>query len=65
MARVRFCYEMEIDEDVLREDLELDNNYEFSDEEIINEAITLFDYEIQDREIYARRFKCEIVQETK
>lgn len=61
MARVRFCYEMEIDEDVLREDLELDDDYEFSNEEIIDRAITLFDYEIHDREIYARRFKCEIV----
>ena len=61
MARVRFCYEMEIDEDVLREDLELDDDYEFSDEEIIDTAVSSFDSEIQDREIYARRFKCEIV----
>lgn len=61
MARVRFCYEMEIDEDILREDLELDDDYEFSDKEIIDVAISSFDYQIQDREIYARHFKCEVV----
>lgn len=61
MARVRFYYEMEIDEDVLREDLELDDDYEFSNEEIIDAAISSFDYEIQDRVIYARRFECEVV----
>ena len=61
MAKVRFYYEMEIDEDVLREDLELDDNYEFSNEEIIDVAMSSFDMEIQDREIYARRFECEVI----
>lgn len=60
MARVRFYYEMEIDEDVLREDLELDDDYEFSDKEIIDEAMSLFNYQIQDRQIYAECFKCKI-----
>ena len=61
MATVRFCYEMEIDEDELRENLELGDCCELSDKDIIDRAITLFDYEIHDRQIYARRFECEIV----
>lgn len=61
MARVRFCYEMEIDEEVLREDMGLDEDAEISDEDIINRAKTLFDYEIHDREVYAGRFKCTVV----
>ena len=61
MARVRFYYEMEIDEDVLREDLELNDDYELSNEEIVDAAISSFRYQIQNREIYAECFKCEVV----
>ena len=61
MATVRFSYEMEIDEEVLREDMGLDEDVEILDEDIINRARTLFDYEIHDREVYAGRFKCTVV----
>ena len=61
MATVRFSYEMEIDEDVLREDMGLDEDAEISDEDIIDRAVTLFGYEIQDNVVYAESFKCEVV----
>ena len=61
MAKVRFCYEMELDDEVLREDMGLDEDADISDEDIINRARTLFNYEIRDREVYAGRFKCEVV----
>ena len=61
MATVRFSYEMEIDEEVLREDMGLDDDTEITDEDIINRARILFDYEIQDREVYAESFKCTVV----
>ena len=61
MATVRFSYEMEIDEEVLREDMGLDDDAEISDEDIINRARTVFDYEIHDREVYAGRCECKVV----
>lgn len=61
MATVRFIYEMEINEEELREDLELDEDVEISENVVIDRAKTLFDYSIQDREIYASCFKCKII----
>lgn len=61
MATVRFSFEMEIDDEELREDLELDENSEISDEVVIDRAKTLFGYAMQDREIYSDSFECEIV----
>lgn len=61
MARIRFYYDVYVDEDDIRENLELDENTDISDEDIIDRAKTLFNYAIHDREMYAGRFKCEIV----
>ena len=41
MATVRFYYDVEIDEDVYREDFELEDDVEISDEDIIERAKTV------------------------
>lgn len=51
MARVRFYYDVYVDEDDIRENLELDENTDISDEDIIDRAKTLFSYDVQDRDI--------------
>lgn len=63
MAKVRFYYDVEIDEDIYREDFELKDDDEISDEDIINRARTLLGYSIQDRAINVGDFECEIVEE--
>jgi hypothetical protein len=63
MAKVRFYYDVEIDEDIYREDFELKDDDEISDEDIINRARTLLGYSIQDRAINVGDFACEIVEE--
>lgn len=63
MATVRFYYDVEIDEDVYREDFGLDDDVEISDEDIINEAKTCLGYDIQDRAINVSDFECEIVDD--
>lgn len=62
MAKVRLYCEIEVDEDILKEDLELGDDYKFTNEEIIDRAMTLFDYKIQDREVYAKDFYFEIAE---
>ena len=61
MARVRFYYDVIVDEDEVRENLELDMDEEVSDEDIIDRARTLFTYDIQDRAIYVDNLECEII----
>lgn len=63
MATVRFYYDVEIDEDVYREDFELADDVEISDENIIERAKTVLGYDIQDRAINVGDFECEIVDE--
>jgi hypothetical protein len=63
MAKVRFYYDVEIDEDIYREDFELKDDDEISDENIINRARTLLGYSIQDRAINVGDFECEIVED--
>lgn len=63
MAKVRFYYDVEIDEDIYREDFELKDDDEISDEDIINRARTLLGYSIQDRAINVGDFECEIIEE--
>ena len=62
MARVRFYYDVYVDEDDIRENLELDENTDVSDEDIIDRAKTLFGYDIQDRDINVSELDCEIVE---
>ena len=59
MAKVRFYYDVEIDEDIYREDFELKDDDEISDEDIINRARTLLGYSIQDRAINVGDFEGE------
>lgn len=63
MPKVRFYYDVEIDEDIYREDFELKDDDEISDEDIINRARTLLGYSIQDRAINVGDFTCEIIEE--
>lgn len=63
MATVRFYYDVKIDEDVYREDFELADDVEISDEDIIERAKTVLGYDIQDRAINVGDFECEIVDE--
>lgn len=63
MATVRFYYDVEIDEDVYREDYELGEDVEISDRDIIEEAKKCLGYDIQDRAIHVSDFECEIVEE--
>lgn len=63
MATVRFYYDIKIDEDVYREDFELEDDVEISDEDIIERAKTILGYDIQDRAINVGDFECEIVDE--
>ena len=63
MAKVRFYYDVEIDEDIYREDFELKDDDEISDKDIISRARTLLGYSIQDRAINVGDFECEIVEE--
>lgn len=60
MARVRFYYDVYVDEDDIRENLELDENTDVSDEDIINRAKTLFGYDVQERDIRVDELECEI-----
>ena len=60
MARVRFYYDVYVDEDDIRENLELDENSDVSDEDIIDRAKTLFAYDIQDRDIRVDELECNI-----
>lgn len=62
MARVRFYYDVNVDEDDIRENLELDENTDVSDEAIIHRARTLFGYDIQDRDVNVGELDCEIVE---
>ena len=61
MATVRFYYDIKIDEDVYREDFELEDDVEISDEAIIERAKTVLGYDIQDRAINVSGFECEII----
>lgn len=60
MARVRFYYDVYVDEDDIRENLELDENTDVSDEDIIDRAKTLFCYDVQERDIRVDELECEI-----
>lgn len=63
MPKVRLYYDIEIDEDIYREDFELKDDDEISDEDIISRARTLFGYSLQDRAINVGDFECEIIEE--
>lgn len=61
MARVRFYYDVCVDEDEVMENHEYENEEEITDEDIIDRAKTLFAYDIQDRDINVNELECEIV----
>ena len=60
MAMVRFYYDVYVDEDDIRENLELDENAIVSDEDIIDRAKYLFDSNIYDRDICVKELECDI-----
>lgn len=63
MATVMFYYEVEVDEDIYREDYGLDDDVEISNEDIIEEAKKCLGYDIQDRAIHVSDFEYEIIEE--
>lgn len=60
MARVRFYYDVYVDEDDIMENREYENKEEITDEDIIDRAKTLFEYDIQDRAVHVGELECEI-----
>jgi hypothetical protein len=61
MATVKiYCY-MEIDEDVLRENYELNDDCEITDDMLIDEAYRAFSSNIADHDIYADEFEYDVV----
>ena len=62
MARVRFYYDVYVDEDDIMENCEYENEEEITDEDIIDRARILFAYDIQDRAIYVEELECEIAE---
>ena len=62
MALVRFYYDVYVDEDDLRENLELDNDIDLSEEDVVDRAKTLFAYDIQDRDIRVDELEYEMIE---
>lgn len=62
MALVRFYYDVYVDEDDLRENLELDNYIDLSEEDVVDRAKTLFAYDIQDRDIRVDELEYEMIE---
>ena len=60
MAMVRFYYDVYVDEDDIRENLELDKNVIISDKDIFDRAKYLFDSDIYDRAICIEELECDI-----
>lgn len=63
MVRVRFYYDVYVDEDEIRENLELNKNTDISNEDIIDRAKTLFSYDVQERDIRVNELECEITEQ--
>ena len=61
MVRVRFYYDVYVDEDDIL-DPEFKNEKEITDEDIISRARTLFAYDIQDRDVRVNELEWEILE---
>lgn len=62
MAKVRFYYDVYVDEDDIMENLEYENEEKITDEDIVDRARTLFEYDIQDNIIYVDNLECEVIE---
>lgn len=62
MARVRFYYDVCVDEDDIMVNREYDNEEDITDEDIIDRARIIFGYDIQDRAVYVDELECEIIE---
>ena len=62
MARVRFYYDVYVDEDDIMKNREYESEEEITDEDIVDRAKTLFAYDIQDHAIYVEELECEIAE---
>ena len=62
MAMVRFYFDVCVDEDDVRENLELENDDVLSDEDIVDRAKTLLGYNIQDRDINVNKLEYEVLE---
>lgn len=62
MAKVRFYYDVTIDEEEIMENLNYKDYSEINNNDIIERAKTLLSYDIQDRNINPSYLECEIIE---
>lgn len=62
MAKVRFYYDVYVDEDDIMENLEYESEDEITEEDVVDRARTLFAYDIQDRDINVDELECEVMK---
>lgn len=62
MARVRFYYDVYVDEDDIMENCEYENEEEITEEDVVDRARTLFAYDIQDRDINVDELEFEVME---
>lgn len=61
MSRVRFYYDVYVDEDDIMENCEYENEEEITEQDVIDRAKTLFAYDIQDRDIKVDELEYEVM----
>ena len=61
MSRVRFYYDVYVDEDDIMENCEYENEEEITETDVIDRAKTLFAYDIQDRDIKVDELEYEVM----
>ena len=61
MSRVRFYYDVYVDEDDIRENCEYENEEEITEKDVVDRAKTLFAYDIQDRDIKVDELEYEVM----
>lgn len=62
MARVRFYYDVYVDEDDIVENREYESEEEITEDDIIDRARTLFEYDIQDRAVHVNELECDVME---
>ena len=61
MSRVRFYYDVYVDEDDIMENCEYENEEEIIEKDVVDRAKTLFAYDIQDRDIKVDELEYEVM----
>ena len=61
MSRVRFYYDVYVDEDDIMENCEYENEEEITEKDVVDRGKTLFAYDIQDRDIKVDELEYEVM----